>query len=210
MKEAVQTQLTLLRHGQCVGEEIFRGTTDCPLSPLGLEQMRRACWRAGVNWDAIITSPARRCREFARELAASLDRPLQLDAGLRELDFGDWEGRPVAEVWQQDEQRLRAFHANPLAQGPPNGETLIQLAERVNDSLTALLQAYRGRNLLVVTHGGVIRVLLSLWLDMPLAHAGRWEVPYACLTRLAAWHTGSGQHNTLIAHNLLKDPILDE
>ncbi len=210
MMSAVQTHLTLLRHGECAGADIFRGATDCELTPRGLAQMRSACQRAGAGWDAILSSPARRCRDFAGTLAGELGKPLRVDARLRELHFGDWEGKRVADVWQRDEQRLRAFHANPLEQGPPNGETLQALAERVNESLTALLRDHRGQSVLAVTHGGVIRVLLALWLDMPLAHAGRWDVPHACLTRLAVWHAGNDLHKTLIAHNMLRDSRLHE
>ncbi len=205
-----RTQLTLLRHGHCEGAEIFRGSTDCALSLRGLDQMRSACQRAGAGWDLILSSPARRCHDFASELADELARPLRVDDGLRELHFGDWEGCPVADVWQRDELRLRAFHNNPLEHGPPNGETLHELAERVNQSLTALFRDHRDQSVLLVTHGGVIRVLLTLWLDMPLANAGRWEVPHACMSQLTLWHSAAGRHKTLVAHNILRNSNLHD
>ena len=84
--------IDLLRHGD-TGERSYRGQLDDALSPLGWTQLRAAIF--GRVWDAIVTSPLRRCSEFASELAAARRVPLRVDPRLAEYHFGDWQGVPI-------------------------------------------------------------------------------------------------------------------
>src|SRR5690606_221668 len=84
--------LDMLRHGETERGGGLRGSLDDRLTEQGWAQMREAVAQAGP-WDALVSSPLRRCAQFADELGARLGLPVQLEAGVRELHFGDWEGR---------------------------------------------------------------------------------------------------------------------
>ncbi len=102
----------LLRHGETELGGGLRGSLDDALTELGWAQMRAAVVEGGP-WTRIISSPLQRCARFAEELADQAGVPMQLEAGLQELHFGDWEGRSTAELMLTDEQGLGLFWADP-------------------------------------------------------------------------------------------------
>lgn len=148
-------RLSLLRHGETERGGGFRGSLDDALTATGWAQMRAAVQGQGP-WDRVISSPLQRCARFAETLGL----PLAYAPGLRELHFGDWEGLSAAAVHAQYEAELGQFWADPYAFTPPNGEPLQAFAQRVEQALHGLAQQYAGEHLLLVTHGGVIRLLL--------------------------------------------------
>lgn len=177
------TTIDLLRHGACEGGEIFRGSSDVELTAIGRGQMESAI--ADLDgWQQVISSPLLRCRRFAEELTAQRGVPLQIQDDLREIHFGDWEGRRHAEVIASEGERLAQFWRDPLSVTPPNGESMQLFQARVNGAMQQLLQHHAGHHLLVVTHGAVIRVLLSEWLQMSMAAFSNIAVPYASLSRI--------------------------
>lgn len=176
------TTIDLLRHGEPAGGDKYRGSLDDPLSPTGWEQMRRVVSHA--PWRAVITSPLRRCREFAEELTRERQLPLEVEEGFREMSFGLWEGRTREELLEQDGERLVRFWQDPLNHPPPQGEHLYQVRDRVMSAWSGLAQRHGGGHLLVISHGGIMRVILGTLLGMPLTHISRLTVPYAALTRV--------------------------
>ncbi|MBF0158614.1 MAG: alpha-ribazole phosphatase family protein [Magnetococcales bacterium] len=179
----------LLRHGEPEGGERYRGSLDDPLSASGWQQMERTLASLPVaerGWQRIITSPLRRCADFAGVLGQRLQPAAEVvvEPGLREMGFGAWEGRTTAEILAQDGQALRQFWRDPLHHTPPQGEPMEPFQQRIQGVWQSWLQDYPQQHLLVVTHGGVVRVLISLVLALPLEHLSRIVVPYANLTRL--------------------------
>lgn len=182
--------LDLLRHGETLGPAGFRGRLDPPLSAEGWQQLRDATTDA-APWQLIVSSPLQRCAAFAQELAARHALPLQLEAGLREMDFGDWEGRTPAELMETDADALGRFWNDPWQYGPPGGETLPAMRQRVQACLAALHQQHAGRHLLLVTHGGVVRLLLAEARQLPPVGLLQVAAPHACRFRLQ--RTADGQ-----------------
>lgn len=158
--------LHLLRHGETEQGGGLRGSLDDALTEAGWAQLRAAV-RADEHWDALVSSPLQRCARFAEELAAARDLPLQFEADLQELHFGEWEGRSAAQLMETDADDLGRFWADPYAFTPPGGEPLLDFEARVLDALRRLQDAYQGRRLLVVTHGGVMRLLLARARGLP-------------------------------------------
>lgn len=191
------TRIDLLRHGECEGGHIFRGHNDVCLSTRGLAQMHHSIAAAGP-WSRIISSPLQRCRVFAEQFNHA---PVVFDERLREVCFGVWEGRPVEDVWRTDTDTIAAWSRDPTSVTPAEGEPLVDVAARVNACFRELIGAYRGQRLLLVTHGGVIRVLLSQVMGMPLSCAGRIHVPYAALSTVVIHHHDSGDQIQLLGHN---------
>lgn len=157
--------LDLLRHGETeIGG--FRGSLDDALTPLGWAQMRGAVAGAGP-WQRIVSSPLQRCARFAEELAGQLQLPLTLEPGFRELHFGAWEGRSAAQLMATDEVGLGLFWADPYGFTPPEAEPVADFRERVLGALARLYQTYAGERVLLVSHGGVMRLLLAQARGLP-------------------------------------------
>ena len=179
----ITTTIDLLRHGEPVGGRKFRGLVDDPLSDAGWRQMWDVVGDA-CPWDAIVASPLSRCADFARELAGRHNLSLQLEPDLREVSFGAWDGRVVTDVDAEQPEALSRFWRDPVHHPPPDGEPLLDFDARVGGIWKALLARHCGRHILVVAHGGTIRIVLRQILDMPLARLWRLAVPYAGLSRV--------------------------
>ncbi|ROR32054.1 histidine phosphatase family protein [Inmirania thermothiophila] len=190
-------EVDLLRHGACEGGPILRGGgRDDPLSPEVWRQMEAALRGAGP-WRRILTSPLRRCSEFAWRLARRTGTRLETVAELAEMGFGRWEGRTTREL--ADEPGYLQRLVDPAAATPPEGESWEAFRARVCAGWEAVL-AGTGP-VLVVTHGGVIRLILGLVLGMPDEALLRIEVPPACRTRLRCGVDEAGRRwASLIAH----------
>ncbi len=184
------TRVDLLRHGACQGGEIYRGRTDSTLSAVGERQMAAAV--SGQRWDLICSSPLQRCRRFAQQLSHQTETALVVDADLIELDFGDWDGRSVEQVWQQQQSAVLAFWQDPVANPPPAAETLTAMRDRVVRSLHALHQQHSGKRILIVTHGGVIRLLLGYLLQMPVPAVRQLSVAHGSLSRVELYQQTDG------------------
>ena len=197
------TTLDILRHGECEGGQIYRGSTDVILTESGWSQMQQAIEAATAPWEQVITSPLQRCYRFATRLSSQKDLPLMVESRLREAHFGRWEGREVDEVWRTEKAAVIAWIEDPVAASPPAGETTREFFDRVLGGYHRIVTNYRGKRVLLVTPGGVIRMLLAHVLNMPLTAVSRFDVPYACLSRVEILHTGKGDYTRLVAHNLL-------
>ncbi|MCG6940367.1 MAG: histidine phosphatase family protein [Thiohalocapsa sp.] len=183
--DGVSTRLAdLLRHGQTEGGACFRGSRDDPLTAQGWAELRAATAPelsgAAPAWDLVITSPARRCAEFARELGQRLERPVRELPGLRERHFGTWEGCTAAAIPAPE---LDAFWRDPGGYTPPGAEPFAAFRQRVATAWRGILAAPAQRQL-VLTHGGVLRVILGEVLGMADASLLLLEVPHACRSRV--------------------------
>jgi alpha-ribazole phosphatase len=181
------TTIDLLRHGQCEGGEIFRGSTDVSLTKQGWQQMHQSL-AGSESWDRIISSTLTRCSAFSSDLADKESLELSLFDELQEIHFGDWEGQLRETVQREQGELLRAFWNDPVTAAPPNGEPIVAFQLRVTSCLNKLLQQYPGEHMLLVTHGAVIRVVMCELLNMPLTSLASISVPYACLTRFKIYH----------------------
>jgi len=194
------TTVDLLRHGACQGGYIYRGRTDVELSPAGWRQMEQAIDTAG-GWQRVVTSPLLRCRMFAQHCAQQLRLPLAVIDELQEINFGAWEGQLVQDVQQADPALLARYYEDPAAVTPPGGERTVDAQQRMLRGWQAVLRDYAGEHLLLVCHGGVIRLLLSHLLGMPLRTSPRLHVPYASLSRVRVYHRDGVEFPVLSSFN---------
>ena len=196
------TCIDFLRHGECEGGEIFRGSgSDVALTDKGWEQMRDSV-QDMADWDFIITSPLQRCRRFATEQSERLAIPLAENASWREIHFGDWEGRLMADIWKESPDLVASYFKDPNQSTPHNGEPFAEVAERLKGAWETLLTAHRNQHVLVVQHGGTIRILLALILGMPATAMNQFEVPFACLSRIKVFHHSDyADFPVLVSHN---------
>lgn len=180
----------LLRHGETEGGSRYWGDTDVALNWNGWRQMRAAV--AGQSWDLIVCSPLRRCAAFAKALAREGGVPCRYDADLREMSFGEWEGRSAEEVMQRDAERLCNFWSDPSVHAPPGGEPLAQLHSRVMAAWQRIVTDRDGADrVLVITHSGPIRLLRAAQSGTPLSALLSIEVPHGSLLGIESGADGS-------------------
>ncbi|NEV63117.1 histidine phosphatase family protein [Thiorhodococcus minor] len=169
----------LLRHGEVAGGVCFRGRSDDPLSDLGWAQMSQAVADA-PTWTSILSSPLQRCAAFGECFADTHALRLERVDALSERDFGAWEGMPAHEIATED---LTRFWADPASFTPPEAEPFEAFRRRVLETWQKLLERPDPHSL-VITHGGVIRVILAELLQMPTTSLLLIDVPHACRTRI--------------------------
>lgn len=177
------TVIDLMRHGEPEGGRLFRGSKDDPLSATGWQQMRTVAAEFRP-WQAVVSSPLRRCREFAEELATRHGLPVEIDPLFREIGFGNWEGLSAEQVEVRHPGALAEYWRAPEGYTPPGGEPLVRFDARIEAAWDGLLERHRGAHVLLVCHGGVIRACLRQVLGLPLANLWRIDVPYAAPTRV--------------------------
>jgi alpha-ribazole phosphatase len=193
------TVIDLLRHGEPVGGKLYRGQIDDPLSELGWQQMRSQM-PEDIPWQQIVTSPLKRCADFAEELTRQTALPLAYEPGLAEIAFGDWEGKTAAELELADKQAFYAFYDDPIHNTPPGGEPLLDFQQRVLAAWLELLIQYQQRHILLVAHAGTIRVIIAHILNMPITATFRIDVPFAAISRIQVFGTGESAHAQLKFH----------
>lgn len=194
------TLIDLIRHGEPVGGQMFRGSKDDPLSENGWQQMRAAVNRQD-HWDVIVSSPMARCRHFAKELAAQQGVPLHIEDRLREIGFGEWEGLTAGQVQKQYGDQLDKFWQDSVNVIPPGAEPVPAFSQRVLAGFEHWQNALAGQRVLVVCHGGVIRMVLASILGIPLETSFTgFAVPYACRSRIQIDHSEHGVFRSLISH----------
>lgn len=183
------TIIDLLRHGQVATPHLFCAPSHEPLGNTGWKQLVLAT-RHG-QWDVVVTSPSRRCHDFARMLAKRLDCLFWIDVRLGEMDFGDWVGKTTAELWEQFPELMQQLWQQPRRFVAPHGEAMEDFIARVHEAWAELITQYAGQRVLVLTHAGVIRVLLAKVLDILYQKSLRFEVGCAQITRLKVYPDGA-------------------
>ena len=177
-------RLDLLRHGETELGGGLRGSLDDALTDTGWSQMRAAVVEQGP-WDRLVSSPLQRCARFAQELGAQLGLPVQLDKDLQELHFGAWEGQSAAALMESDAEALGLFWADPYSFTPPQGERVEDFSTRVLAAVARLHEAYAGERVLVISHGGVMRLLLAQARGLPREQLLNVEVAHGALFSLS-------------------------
>ena len=170
--------LIMLRHGRTEANArgLLQGRIDPPLDELGQQQAAAAAsWLGGV--DRVIASPLQR----AQETAAAFGVAVETDDRFIELDYGEWEGRPVrdvpAETWQQ--------WRSDLDFRPPSGETLNELGVRVRTALEELVAQAERSNIVVVSHVSPIKASVAWAIDVSDQATWRTRLGQASICQIA-------------------------
>ncbi|TGG83549.1 bifunctional RNase H/acid phosphatase [Streptomyces albus] len=191
------TTFVLLRHGETplTPEKRFSGSggSDPDLSPAGRRQAAAVAEALALRGtvQAVVASPLRRCQETAAAVAGRLGLQVRTDEGLRETDFGAWEGLTFAEVRERYPEDLDAWLASPAVRPTGGGESFEEVARRVAVARDRLLARYTGRTVLVVTHVTPVKTLVRLALGAPPESLFRMELSAASLSAVAYYADGN-------------------
>ncbi|MFJ6717422.1 MULTISPECIES: bifunctional RNase H/acid phosphatase [unclassified Streptomyces] len=187
----------LLRHGETAltPQKRFSGSggTDPELSPAGRRQAAAVAGALAARGtvEAVVSSPLRRCRETAQAVADRLGLPVVVEEGLRETDFGAWEGLTFAEVRERFPDDLQAWLDSPKAAPSGGGESFTAVTRRVSAARDRLLDAYAGRTVLLVTHVTPVKTLVRLALGAPPESLFKMELSAASLSAVAYYADGN-------------------
>lgn len=185
-------EIYLVRHTSVNVEDKKRcyGFSDVRLAPTSQEEIANTIGKLAVEiqQDALLfSSPLSRCMTLAQDIqqAFSIEKITE-DERLKEMNFGDWEGlfwsdipEEITMPWMQD------FVNVPT----PNGENFVALATRANAFWQEIIAKYSTKQQIVVTtHSGVIRSMISGLFEMELKNAFRFEISYGSITKISIRH----------------------
>ncbi|MCP9758839.1 histidine phosphatase family protein [Aquitalea sp. S1-19] len=177
--------LTLLRHGEIDHAGRLIGRTDLALNTQGWQQLH-ASWGSlsrTAPVTALASSPLQRCHGFAVESALAASLPLNVDAGFAEMDFGDWDGLPSGLIEAQAPGWGLRLAAGELC--PPRGEDYAGFRQRILAALAQWNTQATGDHRVLITHGGVITLLLAELLGLPFSAARLISVPRGGFAQLS-------------------------
>jgi broad specificity phosphatase PhoE len=180
--------LFLIRHAEVEAryQHTFGGSVDMDISPRGHEQAAAlAGFLQTKPFDALYASPMKRVQQTLAPLLKNGTPPPTIRPNLREVDFGDWTGHGWEAV--REKFGVSAFTwLDQLDRGAiPNAENIVTYRARVAQCLTEILSTQTGKTIAVFCHGGVIRMLLSILLELPLPKTDAFQVDYASVTEVS-------------------------
>lgn len=183
-------KVILVRHGESVwnSERRIQGSRDPELSPRGRRQTDLLVSHLRTHLTptvaAIVTSPLRRAAQTADQMAAAYRIPVVREPDLREMSLGRWEGMTVAEIQAAYPGGYEQWLEDPLASPAPGGEDLRAFERRVVGALERMRGAHPGADLIVVSHGGVIKALLCFALGLDVRHLFRLKQDNTAVNRI--------------------------
>ncbi len=164
--------IDVLRHGETTLSHTLRGHLDDELTQTGWQQMQTSIEQMQpYPWQVIFTSPLQRCAAFAHTFAINTHLICYEDANFKEMYFGDWEGVTTEQIYQQSPELLTNFWQQPTQYTAPNGESLLDFQSRIQQGLFLVIekmQIQQHEHALLVTHGGVIKLLRCMAQHQPL------------------------------------------
>lgn len=210
MTSTLPVRLHLIRHGEVEEryQQFFGGSRiEMALSPLGHAQgAALGEWLATAPMDAFFTSPMLRVQQTISPLIERRGIVPTVLEDLREVDFGDWTGLR----WDEVQTRFGVHAHDWLGElergGIPGGESAASLLTRIRPCLATILAA-RGQDIVVACHGGIVRALLALLLDLPMARMAHFAVDYGSLTTVEL-HPGKGNRPEIKSLNLQPHALL--
>ena len=167
-------KIMLIRHGMTFWNAIgkMQGNSDVHLSPDGLHQARLLAAHCPFFMaNAIYSSPLARAQTTALILANKFNLHVETVDDLREINFGDWEGKILRDIAQDDPINFEKFFKQPDELIIPNSETVHQLQERAMNALNKIIANHKSdtdAHIIIVAHGAINRVILCSLLDIPI------------------------------------------
>jgi alpha-ribazole phosphatase len=172
-----------IRHAETEMAGRYCGHSDPDLNAQGRAQLiKLSHLLCAEPFDAVYSSDLRRASHTARAITAGRNIPRVLRPALREIDFGDWEGMSWEQIEQLDPEYAREWIASYPNLAAPSGESFQAFEQRILEEVNHLLERNRGP-IAVVTHAGVLRVVLRHLLGCSEQEAWQQTRPYCCVVR---------------------------
>ncbi|WP_090044827.1 histidine phosphatase family protein [Limnohabitans sp. 2KL-27] len=183
------TRILAIRHGETAWnvDTRLQGHLDIPLNDVGLIQAQHLAQALaqGETIDAIYASDLSRAQNTAEAIAQRVGQTVSTHAGLRERHFGAFQGRTFAEI--EVELPEHAWHwrkRTPDWTPPEGGESLLDLRERIVNTVDELAARHPGQHIVMVAHGGVLDILYRAATRLDLQAARTWDLTNTAVNRL--------------------------
>ncbi len=189
----MSTLVYLMRHGEVAngGEKRYNGHIDIDITEKGVAQMHRlAALLTGKQVAALYCSDLIRTVRGAEIIGKSIGCGFTKVRDLRERSVGAWEGLTAAEIEQRFPEEFGEWRANLLTYRPPNGECVFDVRDRILPAYRKLLSAHQGREVAMLLHGGVNRVILADALGLDLLHLFRIDQSFGAFNIIEYFEDG--------------------
>ncbi len=183
------TSLYLVRHGHTRATELGLLYSDpkIEITEKGLAQAQAAAkYVAATKPQILLCGAAVRVAQSSQPVEQETGLKAQIVKGFEEWQVGDWEGRTYLDIKKNDPDQYRCWCADPISNAPPNGESIVQLSERIRESLIELItnSEFEGKTIAMVTHSGIIRSIIVHALGMPIENFWRLSIPTGSISRI--------------------------
>ena len=191
-------RILLIRHGSTdlLGRVLYGRLPGVHLNAEGVRQSESLAEHLArsVELSAVVSSPLERARETAEPIACAQGKPLSIEMGLTEIDFGEWVGKSFPEL--NGLREWKEYNRHRSLSRPPGGESMLEVQHRAWRSLDKIARERdHSGAVAVITHGDVIRGLLLLMLGMAIDRIHRLEIAPASVSEIYI-----GEHDPLIRH----------
>lgn len=186
----MKTTIYLTRHGETVWniDKRFQGWGNSPLTELGKKQAEALRDRInGMDIDVIYSSPIGRALETAEIIRGDKSIDIITNEGIKEVNFGIWEGMTTKEIEEHKEYGPELYNLfnNPKEYKPFGGETLKDVRKRCEKAILDIIEENKGKNILIVTHGMTIKLMMLLFENVSAEEVFSTEVMgQASLTKI--------------------------
>lgn len=163
-------ELYVVRHGETKWnkEGKLQGWLDSALTEEGIEQAKQLRnMLQKISFDAVYSSPSKRAMDTATILVEDA-YPIVLDPRLQEIHLGNWQGKLIKDIEQEDQDRYNAYYFKPAEYIPNGGEAFGEVIERMNAFFLDCIKWHEKGSVLIVSHGVAIRALLLSILQWPV------------------------------------------
>jgi broad specificity phosphatase PhoE len=189
------TQIILVRHGRTPWnkDKIFRGTVDIPHDEVGeKEALLAGEWLKDETIHAAYASPLSRALDTATAIARHHDIPVHELPGIIDLNYGDWQGVPLAEVQAKYPVLYHQWETAPQTVRFPSGETLDEVRTRALAAVDEVMALHPGKTILLAAHRVVNKVLIAAFIGLDNSHFWRIGQDTTAINRFArvddTWH----------------------
>lgn len=183
------TSFYFVRHGHTKATELGLLYSDpkIEITEKGQTQaLAAAKYIANIKPQILLRGAAKRVEQSSDPVALETGLEAHIVKGFEEWQVGDWEGRTYLDIKKNDPDQYHSWCADPISNAPPNGESIIQLSDRIKESLSELIadSQFEGKTIAMVTHSGIIRSIIVHALGMPISNFWRLSIPTGSITRI--------------------------
>ena len=174
----------LIRHGEALWtkEKRYQGSTNTQLTAKGKKQIHRFCSKISkFQPDVIFSSCLSRSKDSAKILCQPLKKRPKADARLNEMGFGVWEGKTADELMADNERSYAKWYKGKIVT-PKGGESTESLRKRIKSFIRHCQKSYDNKKIIIVTHGGPIRMFLFELLNLKQQHLFQFRIDPGSMT----------------------------
>lgn len=180
-------EFILIRHGETEinRSKLYCGWNDVELNDRGIKEAERLREKlSGEKIDLIYSSDLKRCLQTSEIINSDHSVPIISSYGLREINFGAWQNISYEDIRSLYPEEYEKWKNDWLSYRIPGGESMIDFHERVTKTTDEIIEVYKDKKLLIVTHSGPVKCILSKYIGENITTHWHFQVSLGSLTRI--------------------------